>query len=48
MKVLKLKPQRNKMRRLRLREGEFVHTLGPRKRLGAVFEYLGEYHEICG
>ena len=29
-------------------EGDFVHTLGPRRRLGAVFEDLGEDHEICG
>ena len=36
------------MRRLRLREGNFVHTLGPRRRFGAVFEALGEDHEICG
>ena len=37
-----------KGRRLGLGEGDFVHTLGPRRRLGAVFEDLGEVHEICG
>ena len=35
-------------RRLGLEEGDFVHTLGPRRRLGAVFKDLGEDHEICG
>ena len=35
-------------RRLGLGEGDFVHTLGPRRMLGAVFEDLGEDHEICG
>ena len=35
-------------RRLGLGEGDFVHTLGPKRRLGAVFEDLGEDHEICG
>ena len=35
-------------RRLGLGKGDFVHTLGPRRRLGAVFEDLGEDHEICG
>ena len=37
-----------KGRRKGLGEGDFVHTLGPRRRLGAVFEDLGEDHEICG
>ena len=35
-------------RRLGLGEGDFAHTLGPRRRLGAVLEDLGEDHEICG
>ena len=34
--------------RLGLGEGDFVHTLGPRRRFGAVYEDLGEDHEICG
>ena len=40
--------RRQEGRRLGLGEGDFVHTLGPRRRLGAVFEDLGEDHEICG
>ena len=31
-----------------LEEGDFVHTLGPRRRFGAIFEYFGYDHEICG
>ena len=41
-------PSKQKGRRLGLGEGDFAHTLGPRKRLGAVFEDLGEDHEIFG
>ena len=41
-------PKEMKGRRRGLGEGDFVHTLGPRRRLGAVFEDLGEDHEICG
>ena len=48
MRVLKLKPEGDERRRLGLGEEDFVHTLGPRRRLGAVFEDLGEDHEICG
>ena len=48
MRVLKLKPEGDEGRRLGLEEGDFVHTLGPRRRLGAIFEDLGEDHEICG
>ena len=36
------------MRRLRLGERDFVHTLEPRRRFGAFIEDLGEDHEICG
>ena len=36
------------MRRLGLREEDFVHTLGPRRSFRAVIEDLGEDHEICG
>ena len=39
--------KRQKRRRLGLK-GDFVYTLGPRRRLGAVFKDLGEDHEICG
>ena len=46
MRVLKLKPQEDKRRRLGLGEGDFVHTLGPRKRLGVVFEDFGENHRF--
>ena len=35
-------------RRPGLEEGDFVHTLGQRRWLVAVFEDLGEDHEICG
>ena len=41
-------PKETRRRRLGLGKGDFVHTLGPRRRLGAVFEDLGEDHEICG
>ena len=40
--------RRQRGRRLGLGGGDFVHTFGPRRRLGAVFEDLGEDHEICG
>ena len=36
--------KRRKGRRVGLGKGDFVHTLGPRRRLGAVFEDLGEDH----
>ena len=35
-------------RRQGLREGDFVHTLGSRRRFGAIFEDLGEDREIWG
>ena len=41
-------PKETRRRRLGLGKGDFVHTLGPRRRLGAVFEDLGEDYEICG
>ena len=41
-------PKEAKGRWLGLGEGDFVHTLGPRRRLGAVFEDLVVDHEICG
>ena len=33
LRLLKLKPQEDKKRWLGLEEGDFVHTLGPKKRL---------------
>ena len=41
-------PRACSRRRLGLEKVDFVHTLGPRRRLGAIFEDLGEDHEICG
>ena len=41
-------PRKQKGRRLGLEEGDFVHTLGLRRRFGVVFEDLGEDHELCG
>ena len=40
--------RRQGRRRLGLGKGDFVHTLGPRRRFGVVFEDLGEDREICG
>ena len=41
-------PKETRKRGLGLGKVDFVHTLGPRKRLEAIFEDLGEDHEICG
>ena len=41
-------PRKQKRRWLGLGEGDFVNTLGLRRRFGAVIEDLGEDHEICG
>ena len=44
----KAQTPRKQKRELGLRERDFVHTLGPRRRFGAVIEDLGEDHEISG
>ena len=42
-----LTPRKQKGRQLGLEKGDFVHTLEPRRRFGAVFEDLREDHENC-